>query len=543
MTIIRAAQLIYSRVEIDYSFQRRPGYQTVYRSPSLAPDEVTLIERRVQCFKPTGISDERLQCFALPSGKFVVSRTVSITPDPEITDKALRPGAFIAHCLILSPVEFAAIDNNAFALFETFGFVDDPTLMVTDYIRAPSVEEPLRIDVSHYLSFDTFWSEEEAFKLLSLGLQAPDFVKGRRSVMIVGSTTEIQETVQTIVTRLDPTQRVACSFDTCVDGCLTQPGTYWAIGMNQRQSGTATRDTPFIDASTRRIQGGLVTQLSDDLYLSWLRHASTLPNGRELVRACGPTVQQLATAFVLHRRPRTEELNAEGCADFAAFHGKRVWAEVETALSSTLGKSLAASLAQYLQENSDRQDMIEILAGAAAQQFSLVDLAELVVDWLLTEHPELRENEWRTLSELGTNSKNITLCFLSIVNPRKVDHRARSVLLESLPYAAVHQLRTEVGEMVSPALFISPTHAGMIIDSLPATITDEDLLTVTKAVIEADAAALLTRLLPRIGDVGPETAQNLLKLIRKRTDIPASFRNSLEDRRDQMPRRRWPFSR
>lgn len=540
MTTIRAAQLIFSRVEIDYSFQRRSGYQTAYCSPSLAADEVALIERRVQCFKPSGSTDERLQCFPLPSGKIVVSRTVSIAPDAEITDRSLRPGAFIAHCLILSPVDFAAIDNNAFALFETFGFLDDPTLMVSDYIRASSVEEPARIDVPYHLSFDTSWPEDEALKILSLGLQAPDLAKGRRSVVIVGSATEIQEAVRTIIMRIDPARRVACSFDTCVDGCLIQPGMYWAIGLAQRQAG-AGGDALIVDATARRVQGGTTSQISDDLYLSWLRHTSGRPDGRDLVRAHGPTVQQLATAFALRKRPRVEDLDPEGCASFATFHGKRVWAEVETALSGALGKSLTTSLVQYLQSHSERQNLAEILAGAAAQQFRPADLAELVVDWLLTERPELRESEWRTLAELGVSSTNNTLRFLAIVSQKKVDHRARQLLLEGLNDRAVHQLRNELGDFVPPALFISPSHAGMIIDSLPATIGDEDLLAITEAVIEANAASLLDRLTTRIGAAEVEAIHNLLKLTRKRSDVPASFRNALEELHNQMPRRRWPF--
>lgn len=195
----------------------------MYRSPTLSSEEVGLIERRIQCFQPPRPGDERLQYFQLPNRKVVVSRTVQIEPYAEITDKTQRPGAFLAHCAILSPADFALIGNNTFALFEAFPFVDDPTLMVEEYIHGPGVEEPARIEVNDDPSFETRWPEDEAFKLLGFALQANELVNTRRGIALIGSASDIHEALSTIITRLDPAHRLAVALTLVSTGVSRSP--------------------------------------------------------------------------------------------------------------------------------------------------------------------------------------------------------------------------------------------------------------------------------------------------------------------------------
>ena len=538
MTTIRASQLIYSRVEIAYSPQRRSGYQTVYRSPALTAEEVSFIERRVQCFQPPRPTDDRLQYFSLPSGKAVVARTVPITSDPEITDKTNRPGAFLGHCLILGSAEFAAIGNNAFALFDHFEFLEDPRDMVDTYLQTPNVEEPVRIDVRTNLSFDTGWPESEAFNLLTLALQADELVKTRRGMLLTGSASEIQEALRTVIIRLEPSRRIACSFDTCVDRCVMQPGTYWAIGMAQRQ---ATSGLIMVDVGMRRVQASATVPVGDDLYLSWLRHVSARPELTNQARAYGPTIQRLATAFAQRSRPQMEELDSDACDAFLAFHGKRVWAEVETALAASIGRGLAASFSQYLQTQGEQHMSVEILIGAAAQQYLPRDLSDDILEWLITTTPDLKDGDWKTIADLGSTGQNTTLRFLAIVSQKKVDHRAREILLESASSQIFQQMHNQLESIVAPALFISPTHMTNVISNLPSTLSGDHLVDLIAAILESGGAMLLGQLTLRIYSLDSDEVNALFKLLRKREDVPRSFVNALEDRRNQLPQRRWPF--
>jgi len=538
MITIRAAQLIYSRVEIDYSPQRRSGYQTAYRSPSLTAEEVSFVERRVQCFQPPRSTDDRLQYFSLPSGKAVVARTVPIVSDPDITDKTRRSGAFLAHCLILNSAEFASIGNNAFALFEAFGFLEDPRDMVDEYLRAPSVEEPARIEVRTELSFDTGWPEEEAFNLLTLALQADELVKTRRGLLFTGSAADIQEAIRTAVVRLEPSRRVACSFDTCVDRCLTTSGTYWAVGMAQRQT---TSGLILVDAGMRRVQASTTVVTGSDLYLSWLRHVSARSDMTDQVRTYGPTIQRLATAFTQRHRPRVEELDPAACAAFLSFHGKRVWADVETALAVNLGRGLATALTQYLRAQGDQIDPAEIVAGAAAQQYPPAHLSDVVLEWITLTGPNLKDSDWKTIADFGAISQKTALRFLAIVSQKKIDHVARVSLLESIPPHVFRHMLDQLGSVVEPALFVCSAHIAEVINNLPETLTDERFVDVIGATLEAGDLTLLNQLTPRIHTLESEAFSALLKLVRKREDIPLSFRSALKDRRDQLPRRIWPF--
>lgn len=246
MITVSASQLIYTRVEAEYSPRRQPGYQMVYSSPSLSPAEVALVEQRVQCFKPPRPTDARLQCFPLLEGRTAIGRTVQIRADPIITDRSARPGAFLAHCLVLAAAEFALLEHNPFPLFEAFPFLDDPALLVSDYLGATAVAEPATVVVPDQSSFATSWSEAKALKRIGVGLRAARLVRARQSFALIGPAEDIAAALRTSIERLPPARRKACSFDTCADGCAVAPGTYWAVGMAQPHSGAA---FTLIDAS------------------------------------------------------------------------------------------------------------------------------------------------------------------------------------------------------------------------------------------------------------------------------------------------------
>jgi hypothetical protein len=126
---VLAAQLIYSRVEPAYSPQGKSGFQTVYKSESLSDTEVRFIEERIQCYLPSRPM-VRLQFFTVNRSAIVLTHTKQINPHLKIVDRDGRHGAFIAHSLILSRVEFHKVYFNPFAIFDHYSFLDDPEEMI-----------------------------------------------------------------------------------------------------------------------------------------------------------------------------------------------------------------------------------------------------------------------------------------------------------------------------------------------------------------------------------------------------------------------------
>ena len=86
MKTLKAAQLIYTRVEAAYSPQRRDGFQTVYRSATLSPSDIGAIEQRIQCFQPPTSAVVRRQYFTLCTGAVVLTQTRQIETHPDIID-------------------------------------------------------------------------------------------------------------------------------------------------------------------------------------------------------------------------------------------------------------------------------------------------------------------------------------------------------------------------------------------------------------------------------------------------------------------------
>ena len=124
MTIaVQAHQLIYTRVEPAYSAQRKGGFQTVYQTPMLTAAEVVAIENRVQSFTPLTNGQVRYQYFPLDNGALALTHSCKITSHRAITDAEGRTGAFLAHCLIFSPEEFAKVNKLRAAISFRNGLV------------------------------------------------------------------------------------------------------------------------------------------------------------------------------------------------------------------------------------------------------------------------------------------------------------------------------------------------------------------------------------------------------------------------------------
>jgi hypothetical protein len=239
MNFVRCEQVIYTRVEGAYSPHMRSGFQTVYKSESLHPSIVSVIERHVQCFMPHHPDIIRHQFFSLGSGEVVLTNSVLIPTHSEIVDRNMRMGAFIAHCLVLSQSEFKKAEYNPFGILDSYDFLDNAEEMVRVLGQATGVAPIVTIEVQQPSGPLLTWKEEETHKLLSLALQAKRLNRKRQSVLLVGEENEVAGVLRTIFHLTPMRERLLCTFDTYIDHCSTQQNQYWALGTTRQQSSSS----------------------------------------------------------------------------------------------------------------------------------------------------------------------------------------------------------------------------------------------------------------------------------------------------------------
>jgi len=243
MAVIQAQEVFYSRVEAPYSTLNKSGYQVVYHSPSLDKSTVKEIENHLRCFESSQ-GETRYQFFHLTSGAVALAVSQVIDPvNTRITDRAGRPGPFLAHCIVLQPQDFLLLDNDPFRLFDEFDvFILDVEEMIEVQQRQPATrdieievvdaqEEAQSID---YFDFDiTDWKKESFLRLWALAEDASAITISKRSVTVQAQE-GIESLLRLFMAHLNVEQRFFCTFNTFVDGCEPSSGLYWMLGGTRR---------------------------------------------------------------------------------------------------------------------------------------------------------------------------------------------------------------------------------------------------------------------------------------------------------------------
>jgi len=533
MSTVRAAQLIYTRVEPSYSPQMKSGFQTVYRSDSLSSADVNAIEKRVQCFQPNQPSLVRLQFFALDSGAIVLTNSIQLDSHPEIVDKDRRRGAFIAHCLILSQAEFSKVDYDPFVILEHYRFLDDAKDMVRTFGRASGVAPSVEIEAERRRYAPTsIWPGVEALRLVALAMQGKQQLKRGQSVLLVGGEEDIGEALRTIFFLLPKSRRLTCSFDTCVERCPVRQGLYWAVGTTTRQSGSF---YIMVDVSERRVLSPVEDTLEDkDLYLAWLKHVSSQENFNSAMGQAF-TVQLLANAFAVRSQPRLAELDEDTCQDFMHLHEGRVMRDLETAIAKVVGKNAAVSLIRYLRGAVE----VPVLLGIAASQYlNPAKLSAIVTDWIVKERPDLKDNEWRSLQDLARQGRDMRLLHLSAVLGKKVDAGVRDEALGRMNAQTFRNALDQLMDPIAPADFVTPVHLPLLLsDSRLCSMTGKQLVGLVKAIIKANGANQLGALAKCVRSLANEPLAQLEKIIKKHSgNIPQEFQTAVITRREELGR-------
>jgi len=529
MNTVTASQLLYSRVEPAYSSQRKGGFQTVYKTPSLTSADVAAIEARVQSFTPVDASQERYQFFQLASGAFVITHSCRIESHREITDAEGRMGAFIAHCLIFLQSEFTKLEYNPFALINTFSFVQDPAIMVETFGQATGVAPSIAIPIEpSFPVVAVHWEGKELEKFLAFTEAAPTLSQEHQSVLLLGEPKESLAALILVFHLMRRQTRLLCSFDLSTDNATVKPGDYWVIGRPQRQS----RFVYTVNANQHRVEEQVAQQLPEsDLYLGWLKQALATQT-LDAVSTKAPLIQELAITFTNKTVPLVENLDPMLYAEFAAVHQAYITQTLHAAFSQFVRPEMATILMHHALDYWPLPSNLQI---AAQQKLDVHKAADLILAWIEEAKPQLNDQEWSQLQGLAQHAANPLLLYLAATLRKKTDRKAQTEALAHIDSETFHRLLPWLLDPIAPADLVTPSHLNiMLSDERLAQMTNEQMVKLVQAVIEMGSARQLDTLAVYVSLVDPNGLSQIEKNLKKLKDPTKQFVHAVQSQREKI---------
>jgi hypothetical protein len=538
---IQAAQLLFSRVEPEYSPKKRSGYQVVYASPNLKADEITLIEKRVQCFQPKE-GQTRRQFFILPAGQAVLTLSTLIDdPDPNVIDRSRRPGAFIAHAHVLSPAYFSAMRCDPFNLFQAHTssspFFIDTVEDLVDEISEPRPVLEYDLKDRPAPSLPEGWSEENLHRFYDLAQQV--HTQGQQiSLLLVGSEDQVEEALSFAHYVSLPATRRLLTFDSFADGCQPAPGSYWLVGMSKR---VANARFLVVDLEGPRLpavkkEDSLSRPKVIDYSRWWRSSAASWAASREQII----TIQEIAQAFEDERPFNDESASAEAMRAFLRSYEEEAKAGLLAALEQHLSKRSAeilindlGKLAETLYFGPEREGLLNLLGACSARRFEDLRLAAHVVyTWIYRHNPSGVKHELDRLEKLAKEAQHLPLLLVSAINTDKTwgfgvaqRNQLREETLEKLAqqpdilHKTLHRLCCRY-PWASADKFISPGTAQQVADYLAEAqhVSSDELQAAAEALTKLNQPRALASLAPSVSRLERKAAAELHKRLSKRTE-------------------------
>lgn len=529
MTLIRAEQIIYTRVEAEYSARLKSGFQVVYWSERLRQADIDQVERCVQCFQPPQPGAARRQFFFVESGLAVITRSLAIESDPEITDRDRRRGAFIAHCLVLTKNDLAKLDYNPLPIFDACDWVSVPRDMVERFGKATGTAPTLSLDVplrTHHNS--TNWSLGEARKLVALALAAPELTAAGRSVLLEGGPAAIDEAMEVVFALTPRVWRLRCTFDTAVDGCGIRPNQYWAVGAATRQSGVFVE----VNVNGRRVVTPVEGRADEsDPYLQWL---AQLPAGSNIADVVGraATMQSLVAALSRRSQWPSSGVDEDTAREYLTLSQERTEQMLAARLIPLVGQPVAVSLARYLV---NWESPVLALQWTVVPHIDGWQLSALLVNWITRERPRLTDGEWRKLQGIARTNCHPLLLWLAAVLGSRADAAARDEALAEIDDRVFSQILAFLRDPVAPMHFVVSGHVhALFSDRRVHGLDERDFLELVGAVVNTKDASQLYLLAEDVGQLDNGTLTKLEVMLDQQLSVPEAFRRAMAERRQAL---------
>lgn len=246
---ITAAQHVSAMLTSRQSPRGQAGYQTLfYTRELLTPDELRLIEGRVQC-GPARDGKVRWQSYRL-GARHVISRIVPVAEPDEFG----RRGRYFTHSLVCDVPDAQQFDAGLFGLLRAQNFL--PSLgrvLASDELKTGHIPAT-RLNVGDAWDEEKQsrlrdWSGEQLNRLYMLMSDPGQLTAQGHHVALVGNEEQVLEALKVAFLLTPAPSRKFCSFDTGASGSDAPSGmTFWGCG-----SETAGGSSHVIDAARRQV--------------------------------------------------------------------------------------------------------------------------------------------------------------------------------------------------------------------------------------------------------------------------------------------------
>ncbi len=526
MSEVHFSQMIFCRVEEDYSPSRYTGYQTVFKSPELSQQEVELIEGRLKRYKPPkGQEIIRLQFFQLPNGKFVLTHFALIESDPNIIDKAKREGMYLAHCLILEPSELQKCKNNPFFIFDKFNFLTSPYDLVSQYLQGgvKGQANSILVDPQGLSTIGNQWWGD-AVKLYSIGAMAQQLPD--KSMLLYGSNNDILSFIYVVFHFTPPSIRPNCSFDTCIDDCDIKPGAFWLVGATQKLNDLFIP----INVSNNPFDKVSFPISTENCYLSWLKKSLDLYGSDTFYSV--PGIQELCEVIEDKATYQGTEIDEQAFSVFLDVNGKYVGRFLSSLLIKITSKDIADAMAIDALMLINKNDLLNIISSQKMP--SNIDL--IVKTFITRVAPSFNKFEvsgWQSLASYCENSRNKVLkLWLSLITK---DEQKRRLLLDQLDTVEFNETLQLVGKPFSPLLFLPTTNIKellSVIRSQHIELNFKEFIELINLIIALNQPELLSYLVGPVAKLENQQVKQVEKAIMTSRYIPPDFNRAIRLRKD-----------
>lgn len=299
MTKIEVEDLVFGRVEPEFSPKRDAGYQTIVWSQGISSTTIREVEALMRCFMPESDDDRRIQFAKLSNSQWLVSKSIRPAPDREVFDKNERR-TFLGHGYIVSTETMERIHWNPFAILDSATFISSADELRQRIAESRGGDGPPRtvIEVVGKGSLTESVDDVEAKALGDLTRKAKKLARRNESIQLHGSRSNVERALRIAFHFGDRRDRPDCTFDSAVDGCSVPAGRYFLVGVvrSDRRPGF----TPIAATNVPKGSSDAPSEEEDgavrSIYRNWWQQAYVEMGHLEVVEAAArirPLVEAL----------------------------------------------------------------------------------------------------------------------------------------------------------------------------------------------------------------------------------------------------------
>lgn len=235
MDTILAGQLIYTNVEAAQSPRGRAGFQALFATDDRVREEDKVEAAHRFFYRPRpGDEEPRKRLFyQAADGRVVIAQIVPL-PEP---DAANRMGRLFAHALVLTPQDFARLNNNPLRILRSFPFMTtlDEAFSAGDAaggLAPATLLAPQTIEMPpQVLARWDLIEPKQRRDLLLLAHQRATGALEENGLGLCGPTEAALELIEGLLLQMPALLRARCGFDTVFTGGDLHRTPYWAVGL------------------------------------------------------------------------------------------------------------------------------------------------------------------------------------------------------------------------------------------------------------------------------------------------------------------------